>query len=195
MPEERVGSDYWPDQSEMVYHMPFLEEMASKASVIVEIGVGHGNGSTRAFERGLKRTTHPNGAKLFVSVDDNPNKPDVKPTIECWHKITSDSRAQEAVNGCNMLRIASGVYEHPVDILYIDTEHTYEHMKAELEVWFPLMTKETILLAHDTHMFSNFNEMTNALLELCSQNPRWEYIQVTEESHGLGMVRWRDNAL
>lgn len=48
----------WPDQPEMVYHMPYLEDMASRCSVIIEIGCGHGNGSTRAFKRGVARDGH-----------------------------------------------------------------------------------------------------------------------------------------
>lgn len=181
-----------PDQGEMIYHMPYLEDMASRASVIIEIGCGHGNGSTRAFERGLKWTTHPAGAKLFVSVDMEPHYPEVVPTLECWRKITSDSRAQEGINGVNTLRIAVGVYDSPIDIIYIDTTHDYEHMRAELNMWKSVMCATTIVLMHDSHMFGTPNiDMVSAITDFCDANPEWEYIEITQESHGMGMMRYR----
>ncbi len=36
------GGEPEPDQLDMEYHMPLLEELASKASVVIEIGVGKG---------------------------------------------------------------------------------------------------------------------------------------------------------
>ena len=181
-----------PDQGEMIYHMPYLEDMASRASVIIEIGCGHGNGSTRALERGLKRTTHPDGAKLFVSVDMEPHYPEVVPTLECWRKITSDSRAQAGVDGVNMLRIAAGVYDKPVDLVYIDTTHDHEHMWAELNSWKSIMGPATVVLAHDSHMFGFPNDdMVSAMTQFCDNNPGWVYEEITKESHGMAMLRFR----
>lgn len=175
----------WPDQPEMIYHMPYLEDIASRCSVIVEIGCGHGNGSTRAFERGLLRTTHPAGARLFVSVDDNEQKPDVRPTIPCWRKVLGDSRhgMPEAFLQGN----------YPVDLVYVDTEHTYEHLAAELVAWhtLPGVGEHTTWLFHDTFMFGSFNHMTDAITDFCAANPQWEYVEITKESHGMGMMRWR----
>lgn len=172
----------WPDQSEMVYHMPYLEDMASRASVIIEIGCGHGNGSTRAFERGLMRAPE---AKLFISVDDNPDKPDVKPMLACWHKVTGDSRSTETRSAVDAL------LKFPVDLFYIDTEHTYDHLEAELANWIPLASPQTIWLFHDVFMWGNHNRMTDAITDFCVAHPEWEYVLITEESHGMGMMRWK----
>ncbi len=68
---------YEHDQDDMVVLMPFLEECASKVGIIVEIGVGHGNGSTRAFSRGLARS--PERVKFHIGVDTDPERPQVRP--------------------------------------------------------------------------------------------------------------------
>jgi len=184
---EQIGGDYWPDQGEMIYHMAYLEEMASKCSVIVEIGCGHGNGSTRAFERGLRRTTHPAGAKLFVSVDNKPQQPEVRPTIPCWYKVTGDSRDPMSMMSVDALIAES----RPclVSLIYIDTDHTYEQLAEELPVWERLATESTIWLFHDTFMNGVHNHMTDAITDFCKSHPEWEYVEVTKESHGMGMMR------
>ena len=183
MPDQDINN--WPDQPEMVHHMPFLEEVAAKCSTIIEIGCGHGNGSTRAFERGLKRTTHPDGARRFLSVDDNVNKPDVKPTIEFWRKVSGDSRAQETRKE---VRLA---LERVADLIYIDTDHIYEQMEVELALWSALADSDTLFLAHDVYMFGVYNHMTDAIIDFCKASPNWEYVELTKESHGMGMMRHR----
>lgn len=180
----------WPDQPEMVYHMPYLESVASRCSIIIEIGCGHGNGSTRAFERGLLRTTHSAGARLFVSVDNNPDKPDVKPSIPCWEKVTADSRSSLAKADVWDLLCGSSI---EVDLIYIDTDHTYFQLAAELINYFPMAGPSTIWLFHDTWMSGVYNPMTDAILDFCKLYPEWEYVEITRESHGLGMMKWRES--
>jgi hypothetical protein len=34
--------------------------------------------------------------------------------------------------------------------------------------------------------------MTDAILDFCVVHPEWEYIEITKESHGLGMMRWKE---
>lgn len=188
-------SAVWPDQPEMIHHMTYLEDMASRCSVIIEIGCGHGNGSTRAFERGLLRTTHPAGARLFVSVDNNVDKPDVKPAILCWHKVTGDSRDTDTFETvCRLLPLDEDNDLTTVDLFYIDTDHVYDQLWKELINWVDLASCETIWLFHDVHMSGTYNKMTDAIKDFCASQPcytKWEYKLLTEESHGLGMMKWK----
>lgn len=187
MSEQIHDINNWPDQTEMVYHMPYLEEMASKCSVIIELGCGHGNGSTRAFERGLRRAADP---RLLISVDIDPARPEVRPTFEGWRKVTGDSRDAMTFVDAVSLKVADapGV---GVDLIYIDTVHEYEFLARELKLWYAFATSNTIWLFHDTFMFGQYNHMTYAIIDFCVAHPEWEYIEVTKESHGMGMMRAR----
>ena len=172
------------DQSEMIYHMPFLEEAASQASFILELGAGHGNGSTRAFIRGLTRSKY---SKVgMVSVDIDPDKPTDRPTVPWWEGVTgstTDLNTFMKVEEC-----MEDLSYSPPDIIFIDTEHTYDQMKQELEIWYPLSRVYTTWLFHDTNMFGCYNHMTDAIKEFADQHGM-VYDDVSLESHGLGRMR------
>lgn len=170
------------DQVDIAYHMPFLEAWASKAAIVVELGCGHGNGSTRAFARGLERSDAPN--KLFISVDQDSRRPDLIPMLPYWHIIHGPSESGETV--ARVLPLLKGQH---ANIIFVDTHHTYDQLKKELRVWQPLVGHGTIWLFHDTHMFGVPNEMVDAIHEYVKEHPGWEYIEVTKESHGMGMLR------
>lgn len=179
------------DQSEMITHMPFLEDFASRCAVIIEIGSGHGNGSTRAFERGLRKAPKPSYEKLLITVDDNPDKPSLEPLFVRWYKITGDSREHStAINAASTILMES--HNAPVDLIYIDTDHTKRQLAAELANWSPLANKNTTWLFHDTWMSGMYNPMVEAIIEFCEAHPEWEYVELTKESHGLGMMRWKN---
>lgn len=177
-----------PDQPEMVAHMPFLEYLASHCSTIVEIGCGHGNGSTRAFERGMKALGSkpaPYPPKLHLIVDVDPERPQIRPTDDNKYVckvITGDSRARDTYE-----RVLVESKDDLIDLVYIDTEHTYEVMKAELENWEPLLSRNTLVVFHDTWMFGAYNHMTDAIQEWALAH-NWEFHDFTKVSHGLGLM-------
>lgn len=179
-------SEAWPDQTDMAYHMPLLEELASKAAVIVELGCGHGNGSTRAFERGLERSTRFN--KMLISIDCDPERPQCVPKALYWTKILGRTEDRQT-----MLRTASLLARRAPDILYVDTDHTKDQLAKELEVWSSIAAKNTHWLFHDTWMFGQYNPMVEAIHEFCAAHPQWQYREITKESHGLGEMVWVDN--
>ena len=171
-----------PDQTDMAYHMPFLETMAAHSGVVLEIGCGHGNGSTRAFTRGLRRSAH---RLHHVIVDIDPERPEEMPLNDLYAvtKVTGDSRDPRVANTA-----ARALADFYPDIIFIDTVHTYEQLAAELEVWRPLACKDTLWVFHDTWMFGSYNTMTNAIKEFCERYPEWHFIDHTRQSHGLGLM-------
>ena len=42
-------------------------------------------------------------------------------------------------------------WDRPIDVLFIDTSHEYEHTKAELQAWGGWVRKGGLILLHDTH--------------------------------------------
>ncbi len=170
---------YEHDQDDMVVHMPFLEDCASKVGIIVEIGVGHGNGSTRAFARGLARS--PARVKFHIGVDTDPERPQVKPDLY-WHEVCGASEHIRTVQ-----QVAEVLEGRKADIIFIDTVHTYEQMEMELPLWNALTKAETLWIFHDTHMFGIYNHMTEAIKEFARAND-WFFVDHSQESHGLGLM-------
>jgi hypothetical protein len=170
------------DASDIAYHMPFLEECASRAGVIVEIGVGHGNGSTRAFGRGLSRSDKQH--KMHVLVDTDPERPQEKPPYDYWKVVTGASESEETMDAVDTL-----IQNHYADIIFIDTVHTYEQMKPEMCLWTELQWSgtRTLWLYHDTWMFGVYNHMTEAIKEFAVDG--WEYVDHSKLAHGMGVLR------
>lgn len=173
----------WPDQGEMILHMPFLEHLASQARIVIELGCGHGNGSTRAFARGIERS--PQSNKLFVSIDSNPDKPDCKPALSYWYKVNGDTRDPATISSTPCRGFAN--------VIYIDTDHVYEQMRQELAVWRVYAGPNTVWAFHDTWMFGSYNPMTDAIKEFAAaRSSEWEFADLTQESHGLGVMAHPD---
>jgi cephalosporin hydroxylase len=166
--------------------MPRLQEFASKAGFVLEIGCGAGNGSCRAFRRGLALS--PAKDKLHISVDIMDGHPCYdRPTESYWHKVTGDSRDRATAEAVKAI-----CGDRRADIIFIDTDHTYEMMEKELPNWAEFAHDGTIWLFHDTWMFGCFNEMQNAIKEFSERNG-WRFDEITRESHGLGrMQRWAE---
>ena len=41
-----------------------------------------------------------------------------------------------------------------IDLIYIDSDHTYKHAKAELELWWPSIKPGGLLIMHDSSIFA-----------------------------------------
>lgn len=184
--QKATGKEYDPrvlyahDQPEMVQLMPVLEELASYCDSLVEIGCGHGNGSTRSFERGLKRSITTGCARHYM-VDIDPDRPHIKPEV-----IHGSYHPSYYCLDSSKERMPADISWFLADLLYIDTEHTYEHLNKELDLWFALENEYMLYVFHDTWMFGQYNPMTDAIKERAHSG--WTYLDWTKESHGLGML-------
>ena len=122
-------------------HLLTLYDLAVKinAKIIVELGAGQ---STYALMAAANKT----GGQLW-SID-----------------VLEDAYLREWPQGkqdlklCDHLTqiVADDIYigngwEDPIDFLFIDTSHQYEHTLNELKIWTPLVRKGGIICMHDTH--------------------------------------------
>jgi cephalosporin hydroxylase len=170
-----------PDQEDIALHMPFLEELASKASVIIELGCGKGNGSTRALSRGLRRSNSTD--KVMVTVDWNLNGPEETPKYSWWYFLAGDSRHREPV------RVASALLGlKAADLIFIDTDHTRAQIEKELKLWSWIASPDCVWVFHDTWMMGEYNPMTDAIKEFAASHGL-EFIDYSRECHGLGLMR------
>jgi len=174
------------DASDIAYHMPFLEEWASRSGIIVEIGVGTGTGSTRAFTRGLLRSTVPYD-KVHLLVDIDPERPHEKPAHEWWKKI--DGGSEDPRTAAMVDEIIPG---RTPDIIFIDTIHSHEHMSMEMPIWSRLASPRTLWAFHDTWIWGVYNRMTDAIKEWTELHTGWEYLDHSRHAHGLGILRHRE---
>lgn len=182
-----MGDYHGEDTVDIAPLMPMLEEAASKAAFILEIGCGAGNGSCRAFRRGLKKSKAPEELKLHISIDINTEHPAYdRPTEPYWVKVSGDSRSIEVFDKVLDVMCTLGT-EFPPDIIFIDTDHTYEQMTEELRLWGRIAGPNTIWLFHDTYMFGPYNHMTDAIKEYASENGL-VYKDLATHSHGLGWM-------
>jgi len=123
------------DITDIHEHLPTLAAISEECSHITEMGVRDGV-STWAFMEGLQKTH----GKL-VSIDLNyPPEPNLKVIQEVCKEIGVDFEFKQGDS--------RKINIEPTDMLFIDTEHTYEHLMAELDKQ-EVKAKKYIVL-HDT---------------------------------------------
>lgn len=161
----------------------YLDDIADFAQAsngfVIEIGVWRGTGSTVAFEAGL--TGHPD--PLFISVD-QADYTTYKPSAPFWHFVIGDDRLPSTAEEAR--KIAG---DRKAGIIYIDTNHDYEQMSAELRNWSSFADDQTMWLFHDTWLFGSFNEpMVRAIREFGAVTGLC-YEDLKTDKHGLGRLR------
>lgn len=79
-----------------------------------------------------------------------------------------------------------------VDLLYIDTYHSYTHLKAELAIHGSKVNK--YLIFHDTHYFGEKHDydgdlgLNPAIREFVANNPEWYYIHQVSYGNGCTVL-------
>jgi len=133
----------------MIHPYPNLQALMSaalvlKAKTVVELGTGNGC-SADAFLAVMKVTDG-----ILYSIDLHPESPEVKETLNRLKEeprfvfIHSDS--VEAGRNWNR-EFRSLLKPYPIDILYVDSDHTFKHVLDELLVWGQLNPK--VIFIHD----------------------------------------------
>ena len=131
-------------------HLPRLFEAAR--GTVLELGV-RGGVSTSAFLAGIE--TH--GGELW-SIDIDPTCETVFAGHPAWHFVCADSRNRAAVETAGL--------RPPIDVLFIDTLHTYEQVRDELRVWMPAVRTGGTVFLHDTETFI---EVRNAIADYAAR--------------------------
>jgi predicted O-methyltransferase YrrM len=161
-----IGS--WTDIQD---HIPTLYRYAR--GQILELGVRSGV-STSALLAGVEE----NGGHVF-SVDINPKCSEVFRGHPNWTFICSDS--------CDHFRIwdegRHDGFGYPLDMVFIDTEHTYERLSGELAIWGAKVKRGGLIVIHDVERFP---DMARAAMEWARERER--IYEVHQGSNGLGVI-------
>ena len=173
----------WSDIQE---YLPFLYFLArSEPEVrVLELGARYGN-STLAFLAGAAES---GGHVWSVDIDNILKYPDGMMkwrSLSRWTFVQGDDLALET-----QARLPD-----EVDILFVDSDHEYDHVKAEIFDYMPRISRGGIALFHDTDletwpgrkMPDIYKPVRRALDEYCEEmGLTWENIP---GQYGLGVVQ------
>lgn len=153
----------------LIYRITREEE----PEVVVELGVRTGD-STRAFLAALNDL----GKGELISVDNNPCQ-GVRSKLRGeprWVFVQSDS-------------VELGrKWKKGIDIILLDTIHTYEQVSSELNVWYPWV--RNLIFVHDTVLPRHDYGVKRAVRDFLDDHPEIDYKNLTEFP-GLGIMRKR----
>ena len=162
-PEERR------DHPNIKDHLSTIEMLAH--GNVLELGSWEG-ASTGALLAGVEKR----GGKVW-SVDSDPKYADAWRGHPLWNFITADS--------CDVESISSDGLPESIDVLLIDTEHTYAQLKKELAIWHPRMSPDGIIIVHDVE---SFPEVFSALKDFMKEVGR---SNLTIHKGCCGLAVWR----
>jgi cephalosporin hydroxylase len=189
------GCDIQPYQS-------LLSEFAQKCSHVTEMGIGPfhlGLNSTWCLLHGLSKSQFPNNQKKYISIDwDNAN--------------TNIIHAEEVSNsiGIDFKFIVANSIEIEIektDLLFIDTDHRYQHLMKELKMHSPNVSKYIVM--HDTsgkygewedwpYDHENRGELRNSpekyglwpcVVDFLKENTEWEISVRGQEGNGMTVIQ------
>jgi SAM-dependent methyltransferase len=153
--------------SDIRAHLPRLRHEAR--GTVLELGVRGGN-STAALLAGVEER----GGTVW-SVDVDPVSGTIFEGHPHWRFVLADSRDAAAVE-------AEGL-SGELDVLFVDTLHTYEQVRDELRTWGDRVRPGGILLFHDT---DSYPEIRRAIAGWC--RPRRIAFEFLDGSNGLGVA-------
>ena len=161
---------------------PDIQETVRQSNgFVLELGVFGGEGSTTIIQDELALHATP----LHVSVDwSDQIAPEHRPAVKWWHFVKGDTREMST-----LVKVHEVPVPHAAGVIFIDTDHNYEQMKAELALWKVLANDKTIWLFHDTQLWGKHNaDMCRAIDEFAAAEG-WQYDDLRTDSHGLGRLR------
>lgn len=172
MPDSpRTAQERYPEVaaalSDIQRHLPRLRQEAR--GTVLELGV-RGGSSTVALLAGLEER----GGVLW-SVDVDPASAAVFSGHDQWRFVVADSRDERSVGDAGL--------PDELDVLFIDTLHTYEQVRDELAVWGDRVVPGGVILFHDT---DSYPPIRRAISEWCkSRSVPFEF---RGGSNGLGVA-------
>ena len=155
--------------SDINEHLPTIKKYACLCDTIVELGV-RGMVSTWALLAGL-----PLIMTSIDIVDPSEHGGDVKET----HEMATN----EGIIWRFKKESSLDVKFRRIDLLFIDTIHSYDHLSQELKLHSPHTVKYIIM--HDT----NFPEMQKAIQEFLTNNNDWKVKEVLTVMTGLTVLQ------
>lgn len=147
------------EHDDICEHMPMLYYLARQCYHITEFGVRTGN-STIAFLHGL----NDRGSLTSYDIQQPTREIALRLGSSVWHFHQADTARLEDIT--------------PTDLLFIDTKHTYDHVRLELK---HARRVRKWLVMHDTQRWGKQGEdnqagILPAIDEFRRDNPEWDHV-------------------
>ncbi|HEX6293365.1 MAG TPA: CmcI family methyltransferase [Herpetosiphonaceae bacterium] len=144
--------------SDIQHHLPLLYSLAR--GNVLELGTRSGV-STAALLAGVEQ----HGGYVW-SVDVDPRSSQVAAGHPLWQFIQGSSIERETVNVLydHFAKVLPPESNPLINLLFIDTLHTYQHVKAELELWSHWVREGGHICIHDPETFPG---VRRAVQEFC----------------------------
>jgi cephalosporin hydroxylase len=167
--------------SDINEHLRTLERYAEQSESVIELG-------TRSI------------VSLWALLAGRPCK---AIAVDLYHPSHYGGNLDAVINACQQERInfefiqANDLeieLEDNFDLLFIDTDHTYVQLTAELNKFSPKINK--FIIMHDTSLFGEkqiydgrfYGGMKDAVAHFVLHNPEWKVKEVFENNNGLTVL-------
>ena len=144
----------WFNNEEGAFYCAAVERHPK--GVLVELGVHLGRSLSYVLEscRCLGFTVFAVDMWIDVVPDEIDERTHWRGGVHRWQRFNENLKAMGGEGYVNVLRMdsidaANNFKNESVDVIFIDTLHTYEHTKGELEVWWPKLKHGGEMLGHD----------------------------------------------
>ena len=157
------------EPSDINEHLPTLRKYAEQSKVVLELGTRYGT-STTALLAG-----QPN---VLWSIDVN----------KCENQTLRDAMGKTSLQFIQSDSLEWNTDGFRYDTLFIDTDHTFEQVTAELAKYSPRV--EGWIILHDT---ISYPPVLDAVREFLNQFPQWLVIENHENNNGLIVLERRND--
>lgn len=137
-----------------------LGKQQPPGAVLVEIGSYLGASSCFLAAAARKR-----GGKLHC-IDTWDNKGMSEGKRDTWEEFSRNTGrfADEIITHRGKSTEISKIFNHQIDLLFIDGDHSYEMCKSDIEAWTPYLKKGGILIMHDYTWAEGVNRVVNEII-------------------------------
>lgn len=195
---KQIYNQHCQTPSDINEHLPVLKQLASECNSAVEIGV-RSMVSTWALLQGLSENYHPK--KLYIGID---IAAPPRQTLLKAKKLALAKNIWFEFWQLNDMTIDIPV----VDLLFIDSLHTYCHLTYELEKFSPQVTKYIALhdtsppweLKDDEEYLGDYSEydpsidrskrgLWAAVADFLDNHPEWNLFERRTNNHGFTILK------
>lgn len=172
------------ENSDISKHLPYLLTLASGCGGIIEFGVRHGKSSVTFLLASLIRKQEDLATDLkFVDLEINPRMAGI---FDLFDEEKSDGWIRVNYSQNNSLTYNMNVR---YDMMFIDTDHTYNQLLQELKRHESKINKYIVL--HDTDEPYGQELLAAVMQFLSTYGDRWTVHSHTKRQHGLTVLKRR----
>ncbi len=194
----KIDNDFFQasNNSDISEHLSTIYSicLARKPNTILELGT-RGGESTRVFIKYCEKFS-----KFGMSVD-LCTKPDWMSSKNWTHFVGDDIELGTKVHKSNVW--PNGDVLKPIDLIFIDSSHEYDHTLKELGVYWDMLSTNGILVCHDTNLtdkftrkldgtpnigWNNSNGVSRAIEDFFDFKFNWNNLQSVESHTTKGQI-------